>query len=245
MPATRTVVNLRTVADRVGLAPCSVSAILNSTPASLAIPQRTKDRVFRAAARLNYRPNLSARSLRTRRTHLIAVISDNFGREQVAQVVAGMERRLRRKGYLLALGAIERPSEWNTLTTWLNQRGIEGVIAVGTRLPRDLTMPGVLVDLAGLKHEPLSDATRESLARLGESSADAVVRQVETNASPRTALLTTKVGPNIRDVAAGIIADASAFSDRSGLASKALPMNQIVPEIVRAAAGHTAASARI
>jgi Bacterial regulatory proteins, lacI family len=244
MPVTRTVVNLRTVADRVGLAPCSVSAILNSTPASLAIPQRTKDRVFRAAARLNYRPNLSARSLRTKRTHLVAVISDDFGQEQVAQVVAGMERRLRSKGYLLALGAIENPSEWNSLTIWLNQRGIEGVIAVGTRLPRDLAMPGVLVDLTSLKLEPLSDAARESLTRLGESAADAIVRKIE-NASPQTTQLATKIGANVPNVAARVTAGVPGLPARSGLAERVLPMDQIGPEIVRADAGHTAASARV
>ena len=46
-------VTLRTVADRVGLAPCSVSAILNNSAAALSIPQHTKERVLRAAAFLN------------------------------------------------------------------------------------------------------------------------------------------------------------------------------------------------
>jgi DNA-binding LacI/PurR family transcriptional regulator len=41
----------------------------------MAIPQRTKDRVFRAAAELNYRPNLWARSLRTKRTRMVAAIT--------------------------------------------------------------------------------------------------------------------------------------------------------------------------
>src|ERR1700676_5653859 len=72
-------VSLRTVAERVGLAACSVSAILNNTPASRAIPQRTKDRVFRAAAELNYRPNLWARSLRTKRTRRVAAITSDIG----------------------------------------------------------------------------------------------------------------------------------------------------------------------
>ena len=73
-------VSLRTVAERVGLAVCSVSAILNNTPASMAIPRRTKDRVFRAAGELNYRPNLWARSLRTKRTRLVAAITSDIVR---------------------------------------------------------------------------------------------------------------------------------------------------------------------
>jgi hypothetical protein len=180
VPEKRPVVNLRTLAERVGLAPCSVSAVLNNTPASLAIPQHTKDRVFRAAAKLNYRPNLSARSLRTKRTHLIAVISDNFGREQVAHVVAGMERRLRRKGYLLALGALDRPSEWASLSVQLNQRGIEGIIAVGAKLPRDLDLPAALVDLGSVNlADSLAEDARLRLTQLGEFAAEAVMARIE------------------------------------------------------------------
>ena len=85
-------VNLRTVANRVGLAPCSVSAVLNDTPAAKAIPQATKDRVFRAAAELNYRPNLWARSLRTKRTRMVAAVTADFGRRRVAEVVAGARK---------------------------------------------------------------------------------------------------------------------------------------------------------
>lgn len=68
-------VTLRTVAEHVGLAPCSVSAILNNSPAGRSIPQHTRDRVLRAAHQLNYRPNNSARSLRTKRTYTVALLA--------------------------------------------------------------------------------------------------------------------------------------------------------------------------
>src|SRR5579872_5787251 len=129
MQDNKNAVNLRTLAERVGLAPCSVSAILNKTHASQAIPQTTKDRVYRAAAELNYRPNLWARSLRTKRTRMIAAVASNFGRPPVAQVIAGVQARLQEMGYLLALGSID-PSDSAQLCTQLQQRGIEGVIAI-------------------------------------------------------------------------------------------------------------------
>src|ERR1700733_4330565 len=97
-------VNLRTVAEKAGLAPCSVSAILNDTPAAKAIPQTTKDRVFRAAAELNYRPNLWARSLRTKRTRMVAAIAHDFGRGEGARVVAGGKGRLHKKRDFVGLG---------------------------------------------------------------------------------------------------------------------------------------------
>lgn len=59
-------VTLKTVGAYVGLAAGTVSQVLNHTPQSMLIPQRTKDRVFAAARKLNYQPNLFARALRTR-----------------------------------------------------------------------------------------------------------------------------------------------------------------------------------
>ena len=58
-------VTLRTVAERVGLTPGTISAVLNNSRAAERIPQHTKDRVLAAARELNYEPNPLARALRT------------------------------------------------------------------------------------------------------------------------------------------------------------------------------------
>ena len=57
-------VTLKTVAEYVGLTAGTVSAVLNDAPGSRGIPQRTKDRILQAAAKLNYQPNPFARALR-------------------------------------------------------------------------------------------------------------------------------------------------------------------------------------
>jgi DNA-binding LacI/PurR family transcriptional regulator len=179
-------VSLRTVAERVGLAVCSVSAILNNTPASMAIPQRTKDRVLRAAGELNYRPNLWARSLRTKRTRLVAAITSDIGRAPVARVLAGVQRLLHRGGYLLALGTFDRTSEWQNISVALQQRGIEGVVAIDATLPPDLAVPVASVHLDYLALlEPLTQNTQAWLSELGESAAETVLRQIEKSSIPR------------------------------------------------------------
>jgi LacI family transcriptional regulator len=189
-------VTLRTVAERVGLAPCSVSAVLNNTPASWAIPQHTKDRVFRAAAQLDYRPNLSARSLRTKRTHMVVVVSPDCGQPSVARAVAGMERSLRKRGYLLILAAFDGGSDWTRISVELQQRGIEGVIAVGMSQARDVEMPVVSVDLGCLAaRQPLAEEMSGWLTELGESAVDAVLRMIETKAAPRKATIVPKFPP--------------------------------------------------
>jgi DNA-binding LacI/PurR family transcriptional regulator len=56
---------LKDISSRIGLAPGTISAVLNHTRAADRIPQTTKDRIFTAARELNYQPNPLARALRT------------------------------------------------------------------------------------------------------------------------------------------------------------------------------------
>jgi len=186
-------VNLRTVAERVGLAPCSVSAILNNTPASQAIPQTTKERVFRAAAELNYRPNLWARSLRTKRTRMVAAVTSDLGLGKVARVIAGLQSRFERSGYLLVLGMLDSTDASHTWTQ-LQQRGIEGVVAIDASVPCPLDLPAAYVDIGYVNAiEPLTSEIEAWLSEQGASAAETIIRQIEKD----TASKATKVEPKL------------------------------------------------
>jgi DNA-binding LacI/PurR family transcriptional regulator len=203
-------VNLRTVAERVGLAPCSVSAILNNTAASQAIPQSTKDRVFRAAAELNYRPNLWARSLRTKRTRMVAAITPDFGRSDIARVLAGLQSRLHRRGYLLVLAALDAP-ETNHSCALFQQRGIEGVIAIDAALPQKIDLPAAFVDLGYMNSvDPLTHDMQAWLSELGATAAETIIRQIEKENTPRKLKVEPKLPPAYFDL---LHASASAESE--------------------------------
>ena len=74
-------VTLRDVAERVGLAPGTVSAVLNDAPSARAIPEHTRQRIQAAAQKLNYRPNFLARSLRKKRTYTVGLIIEEIGND--------------------------------------------------------------------------------------------------------------------------------------------------------------------
>ena len=59
------------VAKRAGVAPITVSRVINN---SGYFSDEIRDRVEKAVAELGYVPNLLARSLRSKRTHTIALI---------------------------------------------------------------------------------------------------------------------------------------------------------------------------
>ncbi len=197
---TKKPVNLQTVADRVGLAPCSVSAVLNDTPAAKAIPQATKDRVFRAAKELNYRPNLWARSLRTKRTRMVAAVTPDFGHGRVAQVLAGLQTRLQQKGYLLALTGLDS-GDGGHLSAHYRQRGIEGVIAINATFPREFELPVASVDLGYVtSSEPMEEGLRIWLTKMGEAAADMIVRNIENPEASARSRVEPKLPPAYFDV---------------------------------------------
>lgn len=192
----QTAPNLRAVAERVGLAPCSVSSVLNDAPAARAIPQTTKERIFRAAAELNYRPNIWARSLRTKRTRMVAAITPDFGCPTAARVVAAAQERLQRRGYLLVL-AHPDSADVTLMHTQFHQRGIEGVIAIDAILPEQLDLPVAAVDLSGVAPSDLAEGSVQSwLSDLGVSAAESVMRNIETGASPGPLTVEPKIRPS-------------------------------------------------
>jgi len=127
---------------------------------------------------------------------MIAVVSTDCGQPSVARAIAGMESSLRKKGYLLILAAFDGDSDWTRISVELQQRGIEGVIAVGMSQPQDVEMPVVSVDLGYLaSREPLAEEMSGWLAELGGSAVDAVLRMIESKAAPRKATIVPKFPP--------------------------------------------------
>jgi LacI family transcriptional regulator len=174
-------VTLRTVAEYVGLAPCSVSAVLNNSAAGMSIPQQTKERVWQAARRLNYRPNYSARALRTRRTYTVAMLMPDIGYAPAARIAAGAEDFLREHDYCLIIATYDRSadSQQNQFAQ-LRQRGVEGVIALQAELPLPASFPAAAIDeIPTDSRQPITPTEREALAVLGRKAAFHMVRKIE------------------------------------------------------------------
>ena len=72
----RSRVRLRDVADRAGVSPTTVSFVLGGRDRR--ISEETRQRVLRTARELDYRPNLTARSLRTQESSTIGLVADTI-----------------------------------------------------------------------------------------------------------------------------------------------------------------------
>ena len=67
-----------TVRDVAEIAGVSTSAVSRTFTKGASVSVVTRNKVVEAARRLGYRPNLLARSLTTKRTELIGLVSNNF-----------------------------------------------------------------------------------------------------------------------------------------------------------------------
>jgi DNA-binding LacI/PurR family transcriptional regulator len=140
------IITLKTVAEKVGLSPGTVSAVLNDSPSSVHIPQATRDRIVAAAAELKYRPNYFARTLRRKRTNTIGVIAHEIGDAYGALVISGIEHSARQKDYFFITGVHRHdPELFERYLKILLERGVEGFITIDLNLPHVLPLPTVAV----------------------------------------------------------------------------------------------------
>jgi hypothetical protein len=127
---------------------------------------------------------------------MVAAITPDFGYPAAARVIAAAQERLQRQEYLLVLAHLGS-ADATHIHLQLQQRGIEGVIAVEAMLPQPLDLPVAVVELTGLAP---SDFAEESvqlwLSELGVSAAESVMRQIETGASPSTLPVEPKIRPS-------------------------------------------------
>jgi DNA-binding LacI/PurR family transcriptional regulator len=139
-------VTLKAVAERVGLTPGTVSAVLNNSPAARSVPEHTKNRIFTAARELNYKPNYLARALRVKRTYTIGVMASEIGDPYGSTVISGIENYLRKHDYFY-LTVVHRHDKklFESHAQLLLERGVEGVITIDTSILHSLPLPAVAV----------------------------------------------------------------------------------------------------
>ncbi len=93
-------VTIRDVAKESGFSSTTVSIVLNNAPLARYIPATTKKRIERAAKKLGYRPNLFARSLRSKRSHTVGVMVFDMTDPYCTLVLRGIENTLYQSSFL-------------------------------------------------------------------------------------------------------------------------------------------------
>lgn len=139
-------VTLKMVAQRVGLTKGTCSAVLNQSAASRSVPAHTQAKILAAAHDLNYRPSFHARNLRSKRTYLIGVVTQEIGDFYSSPIIRGVERYLRERNYFfLTVAHRHDPKLLDYYPHLLLDRGVEGFITIDTITDHPFPLPTVSI----------------------------------------------------------------------------------------------------
>ena len=128
-------INIIDVARESGFAPSTVSIVLNDAPLSSRLAAQTKKRIRDTAQRLGYRPDASARSLRSRRSHTVGVLVFDLSDPFCSLILSGIEKSLHGTGYLpIVMNANHDHEKLVGYFDLLMERRVEGLIVVANWL---------------------------------------------------------------------------------------------------------------
>ena len=145
--------NLKELAEKLGLSQTTVSRALNGYPE---VNEATRHRVAEAARRHNYRPNTRAKSLATGRAMAIGHVIPVSGKHEMvnpvfADFIAGAGETYSNAGYDMVISVVSDETEAQSYRDLQSRRTVDGVIIHGpqlndARIPllRDIGLPFVV-----------------------------------------------------------------------------------------------------
>ena len=143
--------NIKDIARRAGVSPATVSRALTGTGL---VAEPTLSRIRDAANALNYRPNVSARNLRTRRSMAVLMVVRDVGNPFYLDILKGVEAAAREAGYSVLMGNTENdPDREIEYFNMLHDGHADGMILMTGKLParsgfREALAPDVPVVVA-------------------------------------------------------------------------------------------------
>ena len=143
-------VTLQDVARESGFSPSTVSIVLSEAPLSRYVAAQTKERIRATAAALGYRPDVFARSLRSRHSNTIGVLVFDISDPFCVLILRGIEKALHGTRWMpILMDAHNERSQFEGYLDLLMERRVEGLIVVANWLFDE----GGLLEKAS--HEPL------------------------------------------------------------------------------------------
>lgn len=129
----RPAARMRDVAELAGVSPATVSRAF-SAPDSVSLEVR--QRIEKAVKKLNYTPNLNARSLRGRSTGVVIVLLPDIGNPFFSVLLKGIEETARSAGRAILIGDTDKDFELAaTYALQLDAQRADGMILLNGFLP--------------------------------------------------------------------------------------------------------------
>jgi LacI family transcriptional regulator len=119
---------IREVAKLAGVAPITASRVINESGYA---SEDVRQRVKQAAEQLNYVPNVIARSLKSKRTHTLALVITDITNPFWTTVARGVEDAASKKGYnVIFCNTDESAQKQSAYLQTLIQKQVDGILLV-------------------------------------------------------------------------------------------------------------------
>jgi LacI family repressor for deo operon, udp, cdd, tsx, nupC, and nupG len=139
------------VARRAGVSQSAVSLVFGGKAAGR-VGKRTQEAILQAARELGYHPNSAARTLRSGRSRLVALVIPDVSNPYFSAVLQGAERAARAYGYSVMLAQVRDEHDWQHMVQdALTARTVDGFLLCTIQPPtvdeqRALRGKAVMVD---------------------------------------------------------------------------------------------------
>ena len=120
--------------DVARLAGVSQSAVSRAFTAGASISEKKKKAILEAADKLNYRPNVIARSLVQNSTKIIGLVMTRFMSPFYTTVLADFTRHIQERGYSTLLLNIDNDKEVEDVLSTALQYQVDGLIITSAKL---------------------------------------------------------------------------------------------------------------
>src|ERR1700743_320407 len=117
-------IRLKDIAAELNLSKMTISKVLRG---QTDVSEDTKARVLQRARELNYRPNTTARSLRTGQTFIVGLIVPNIGDRYFGDVAQGVMQSIQATGYRLVVCPAQDEQELESQIDLLLSRQVDAL----------------------------------------------------------------------------------------------------------------------
>jgi DNA-binding LacI/PurR family transcriptional regulator len=123
------------VARASGVSPSTVSIVLNAAPLSKHLAAKTKAHILKTAQSMGYRPDASARSLRSRRSGTVGVMVFDISDPICPPILRGVELALDPTPFLpIVMDAHNKREQFERYLELMLERRVEGLIVIANWL---------------------------------------------------------------------------------------------------------------
>lgn len=126
--------SIKTIAQHAGVSTATVSRVLNNSPT---VKEKNRVKVLNSMKALDYRPNLQARALRTRRSNNIIVLIPTIQNPFFVEILQGILEEAKKSSYSVIIGTIEGNLQHvDPYIAMLYSRQADGIIFLSTTFDR-------------------------------------------------------------------------------------------------------------